>query len=339
MSDVHDNVLKGKGQADKDEEQRLFISSGHGSQSSPDDSLPDDEISLTKPSIVTDELYNTLQKMVDSAVKELKDKQDTITVRLKAEIEQLKFDQGMAMGALKAECKAQVEILKDLVSDKDKEINLLNRKIGELECSVQTTDNRLESTISTVAQTGKDVDRVVDDMNCMEDKAAELEDRSMRQNLIFFGFPEADNETNEDCEKKLSQLIQSKKLLGPNSHVQFDRVHRLGRKNVAGSQGKPTRPRPIVCKLTFYKDKDILLQNGKLLKGSAIRMSEQYSKRTTEIHSKIFQSCKRAKESPGSTIDKFFVKYKHAVVYLKSGKRITVNANTVKDSNWFKNFQ
>ena len=83
MSDVHDNVLKGKGQADKDEEQRLFISSGHGSQSSPDDSLPDDEISLTKPSIVTDELYNTLQKMVDSAVKELKDKQDTITVRLK----------------------------------------------------------------------------------------------------------------------------------------------------------------------------------------------------------------------------------------------------------------
>ena len=120
MSDVHDNVLKGKGEADKDEEQRLFISSGHGSQSSPDDSLPDDEISLTKPSIVTDELYNTLQKMVDSAVKELKDQQDIVTARLKAEIEQLKFDQGMAMGALKAECKAQVEILKDLVSSRVK---------------------------------------------------------------------------------------------------------------------------------------------------------------------------------------------------------------------------
>ena len=203
---------------------------------------------------------------------------------------------------------------------------------------MQTTDTKLQSTITAVAQTEKVIDQAVDDISYIDNKAAELEDRSMRQNLIFFGFPEEDSETNDDCEKKLTQLILSKKLLGGNSHVQFDRVHRLGRKNASVNSGKPPRPRPIVCKLTFYKDKEILLQNGKLLKGCPIRMSEQYSKVTTDIHSKLFQACKSAKESPGSPIDKFFVKYRHAAVYLKNGKRATVNVNTVRDSNWYKNF-
>ena len=60
-------------------------------------------------------------------------------------------------------------------------------------------------------------------------KTDDLENRSRRNNLLFHGIERSENETNEQCEKRIHTLLQDK--LGFGYDVQFDRVHRYGKKN------------------------------------------------------------------------------------------------------------
>ena len=165
----------------------------------------------------------------------------------------------------------------------------------------------------------------------------------MRQNLVFYGFKEEKNETDNDCEKKIRNLIVSNDMLSGNVHVQMDRCHRLGKPQKADSSGQTSsqnfKPRPIVCRMTHYKDKQMILENGKKLKGSEIRISEQYSKLTRQMHSSMYQKCKAAKESSNSCIEKFYIKYQYAAIYSKSGKRRNVDLDRMlEDPNWCKIF-
>ena len=231
-----------------------------------------------------------------------------------------------------------VKILKELVNDKDKEISRLNREIGELKTSLESTDDKLGKTCLDLVDSNNEIQSCISEINFLDDKASTMEDRSMRQNLVFFGFNEETNESAEDCERKVVDLIKSKKLLGENcGDVKFDRVHRLGRPNKPGSDQK-SRPRPIVGRLTYYRDKDTILRNGKLLKGSRIRISEQYSKNTTTVHNNLFRACKSAKDAPNSNIEKFFMKYRHAIVFSKDGRKRTVTTDTIKNAEWDRNF-
>ena len=55
-------------------------------------------------------------------------------------------------------------------------------------------------------------------------------------------------------------------------HIEFDRVHRLGRYK----RGQ-TYPRPIVAKVTYYKDKEYVRQAApKTLIGKSISVNEQF---------------------------------------------------------------
>ena len=123
----------------------------------------------------------------------------------------------------------------------------------------------------------------------------------------------------------------------------MDRCHRLGKPrrvdNSGQLSGQNLKPRPIVCKMTYYKDKQMVLGNGIKLKGSEIRISEQCSKLTREMHSNMYQKCREAKESPNSCIEKFYIKYHYAAIYAKSGKRRNVGLDRMlEDPTWCKNF-
>ena len=78
----------------------------------------------------------------------------------------------------------------------------------------------------------QDLARKTDDVEC----------RSKRNNLIFRGIPRADNETSQDCEGIVRDLITDKLELA--DVTEFDRVHRLS--------GKPNF---LVARCCFYKHK------------------------------------------------------------------------------------
>ena len=78
-------------------------------------------------------------------------------------------------------------------------------------------------------------------------KLIDLEDRSRRNNLRFEGINEHENETWEDCENKIYDLLENK-LEMDIENVVIKRAHRTGKKN-------KKRSRPIVAQFSFYKDK------------------------------------------------------------------------------------
>ena len=118
----------------------------------------------------------------------------------------------------------------------------------------------------------------------LERKTDDLEGRSKRNNLIFYGFRQHQNETSDELEREIQDLLTDK--LDLNNDVQFDRVHRLG--------SKPDSP--IVARCSSYKDKVSILKEKKKLQGSTIFIGEDFSTRVREIRRQLAPHLKAARE-------------------------------------------
>ena len=112
-------------------------------------------------------------------------------------------------------------------------------------------------------------------------KLVDLEDRSRRNNIRFEGIKERENESWEDCENKIYDLLENK-LEMDIENVPIERAHRTGKKN-------KNRPRPIVAQFSFYKDKMNILKNCKKLKKTRFSIFEDFSRETAAIRKEKLQ--------------------------------------------------
>ena len=71
------------------------------------------------------------------------------------------------------------------------------------------------------------------------------------------------------------------------SQVSIDRSHRLGKR-----KGPGQKPRAIIVKFTRYKDRQLVFENKKLLKGSGISVTES-------LTLKRMEHLKKAREQHG----------------------------------------
>ena len=114
------------------------------------------------------------------------------------------------------------------------------------------------------------------------------ESRSMRDNLIFSNIPKEG--INEDPEKQVKELISKTLLI--KDDVPFERAHRMGR----FTQDKT---RPIVVKLSRFKDKMNVLRNAFKLKGSNVGINEQFPAEINERR-KLLLPALRQEKSKGN---------------------------------------
>lgn len=109
----------------------------------------------------------------------------------------------------------------------------MNEKVGELTTKV----NNLEKELKTSQQ-----------------KCENLEAQSRRENLRIYGFEEKQpRETWEETEELVRDYIQ-KDLEIDESRISIERAHRLSSKE---------KPRPVIVKFSFYKDRDRVLKKYK----------------------------------------------------------------------------
>ena len=97
-----------------------------------------------------------------------------------------------------------------------------------------------------------------------------LVNRTKRCNLIFTGVPEEENETWQQTEYKITDIIKEK--LDIARSIKFDRVHRI----INGPAVKGAKL--IVAMFSSYKDKEEVLGNAARLKGTDISIDQDYSK-------------------------------------------------------------
>ena len=177
-----------------------------------------------------------------------------------------------------------IKIIKDAIPSIEKidrtvtsmniKMNEIESKLGNLETRVQSCETSCEfiskeydnqkTNIKTTETVVKQLERKCDDLKTQINnqskqydqqyeknftKMIDLESRSMRENLIFYGIPETNSpEIKESCENLVKDLIQNVCDIDP-SNLMFDRAHRLGSNTAA-------KPRPIVVKFHKYVERE-----------------------------------------------------------------------------------
>ena len=284
-----------------------------------------------------------LKKEKDDEIKEMKESYDKVIEDLKSIIEKQKiqhekwleetindlkeeiqtdFDKRLnnVKADLEKKVENQTEILMKIIDKKDEAILNLNLEIKKLsdEAGVVKCESK----------------QLREDVHLLQYKDAELEDRSRRHNLLFYGITEKDNETDQDCEDKIAEIITKNKLVDPGKdEVYIDRAHRLGRRT-------EEKTRPIIVKFTYYKEKEEIKKNAKNLAGSGLTLCSDYSKQTTEVNKKLYRCAKLARQE-NPDIKKFYVNYKYVTLVYSVQNRIfrrNFNLKQIMDNpnGWFK---
>ena len=125
------------------------------------------------------------------------------------------------------------------------------------------------------------------DKASLEAKVTDLEYRSMRDNLMFYGIPE---QLNEDCEARVKQFVSVALEIPQADKLTFDRVHRVG----PPVQGKV---RPIVAKFHYFKEREVVrsksFELSDKLKAENVGVGAQWPKRCVKQGKTYMTLCSR----------------------------------------------
>ena len=111
----------------------------------------------------------------------------------------------------------------------------------------------------------------------MEDKIDLLDDKSRKSNLVLSGVAESNNENNEQCQKKVTDLLKDKFEI---SNPDLNEVFRIGK---PGQE----RSRDILIRFNSINQRDTVIQKKSNLKGQNFFINEDFCKRTKEIRKSL----------------------------------------------------
>ncbi|KAK3732669.1 hypothetical protein QZH41_007974 [Actinostola sp. cb2023] len=163
-------------------------------------------------------------------------------------------------------------------------------KCKETESTVQDLMADSNFTSEREKDISDEVTRCLDDVFSVKKEMEYLEAYSRRENLIFTGIPETQD---EDTDKELRSFLSSQLRMGDIENIQFQRVHRLGR-NKSGT-------RPIIARFLRYSDREKIASYAFRLKGTNMFVFPDFPKgiqdsRKRQLHrlKKEKQECRKA---------------------------------------------
>ena len=134
--------------------------------------------------------------------------------------------------------------------------------IKESYCSLKDKMHELRETFTDLKKENKALKEENDAMHTrlenVEKQTDDLESRSKTNNIIIHGIQRKEDETRQECEELVCEMITDKLELA--EAIQFKRVHRLN--------AKPNSA--IVARCTLYKDKENIMKEKRKLKGSSV---------------------------------------------------------------------
>lgn len=203
-----------------------------------------------------------------------------------SDIPKRKFEETFATESVEIEEEDSVSILDTVIprlQKLDKEVNGkygIEHRLEELEaqladitndfCEMKGENKELKDEQKLMKALLIKKDKEISDL-----KAAQVDQqaRSMRNNILIHNVPES---KGENCENKLKQLLKKETSL-PHKTVddmKVERAHRVGQPHI----GEGGRPRLIVAKLSFYKDRDTILEAWRQHKAATTMQSAKGTK-------------------------------------------------------------
>ena len=173
--------------------------------------------------------------------------------------------------------------LANMDTNLESKLDSLRHEMNAVYTEAREEVRELREEVGHLRKENEDLRSRLDDL---EMKADDLECRSRWNNLVFYGLTRPENETPQQCEDAVQDLLSES--LGLSDPVQFDRVHRTSNKSDA----------PVVARCVFYKDRVNILKKARdKLKGSDVFVAEDFSARVRGIRKKLNQHRRAAKAS------------------------------------------
>ncbi|XP_041357838.1 uncharacterized protein LOC121374793 [Gigantopelta aegis] len=134
----------------------------------------------------------------------------------------------------------------------------------------------------------------------LHEQVLDLQVRSMKDNVLFNGIPETDD---EDMENVLTDFLKNQMKI--EKCMTFARVHRLGKRDT-----RTDRVRPIVAKFECFKDRETVRRSSRVLKDTHYGISEQFPPVIVERRKQLWPKFKEAKRRgvrASLVVDKLFI--------------------------------
>lgn len=161
---------------------------------------------------------------------------------------------------LTADLKTVVEeAVRSALSDVNREVSRLSAEVAKLSAVVGELDGKLV------------------------ERTDELEQYQRRNNIRIFGIKET---AGEDTDRIVVDLCREKLGLQGVSLEALSRTHRVGRTPKPGPNGEQ-RHRPIIVRFTSYRDRRVVVDSKKRLKGTGIVIREDLTTLRLELLRKV----------------------------------------------------
>lgn len=162
----------------------------------------------------------------------------------------------------------------------------------------------MESLRDDMAIGNDKTESIIKENEAIRARLSDLEDRTRRDNLLFFNIADSPDEKWEQSEEKVMNVIRGKLALTISS-ADISRAHRIGTSH-------PGKTRPIIVKFSNFKVKEQVLHAKSQLKGSDITISEDFSPSTRHARKKLVEFARQT-----SPDEQFSLRYNKLVIKKK----------------------
>ena len=204
----------------------------------------------------------------------------------------------------------------------EREIHQLSSKVVEYDNTIQTYSDMYDEIKSEQTTCRSDnfeiyerldkLERENQDLKAAVEKSdrtiVDLQCRSMRDNLIFTGISEPQNENQnefeieapetEDVEQTLRDFLKEEMQI--SRYIGFHRVHRL---NSTDRSGRNDGPKPIIAKFERFSDREyVRSQAPKTLIGKPFGVREQYPKVIEDKRRQLYPIMKKYRKDKNNKV-------------------------------------
>ena len=181
----------------------------------------------------------------------------------------------------------------NLIEVLHKEFNCIQKSLEFSQDQILKLTQENKQLKQSVATLTNQVASVTDENKLMKEAILVLQSRSMRDNLIFSGISEPPSGVTPDPERAVKEFMTTHLKIPSDkvNKITFHRVHRLG----PVSKGRD-RPRPIIAKFEHFKQKEMVKQQGRELKGTDFGMNDQFPREIMERRKILFPIRKKYME-------------------------------------------
>jgi CRISPR/Cas system-associated endoribonuclease Cas2 len=195
-----------------------------------------------------------------------------------------------------------LDLIKDRILSVEQDVKSLKESINF--AHAELNDLKKEMKERKEAEDEREIKiKILEDSNrWLQESVIDLKARSMRDNLLFHNIQESDK---EDCTDIIFKLLEEKlEMPDARREIKIDQAHRVGRKH-----DDRRKPRAIVAKFNFFPDREKIRYNAKKLKGTQIRISEQFPEEIEKVQQTLYPEMRRAKAANQRVLvrDKLFI--------------------------------